>query len=61
VIADSWIDIEALRLMTPDRARKIDHFQDYNDVLSDVSAIKAATQRVLQDLGALALQIDELN
>ena len=56
-IADSWIEIEGYRLMTLQTAWKIDKYNDYNRVRGDISAIKAAMQKVLHDVSARALQI----
>jgi acyl-CoA dehydrogenase len=56
-IADSWIEIESFRLLTLQTAWKIDKYNDYNRVRGDISAVKAAMQRVLHDVSARALQI----
>jgi acyl-CoA dehydrogenase len=56
-IADSWIEIESFRLLTLHTAWKIDKYRDYNRVRGDISAVKAAMQRVLHDVSARALQI----
>jgi acyl-CoA dehydrogenase len=56
-IADSWIEIESFRLLTLQTAWKIDKYGDYNRVRGDISAVKAAMQRVLHDVSARALQI----
>jgi acyl-CoA dehydrogenase len=56
-VADSWIDIESFRLLTLQTAWKIDKYQDYNRVRGDISAVKAAMQRVLHDVSARALQL----
>jgi acyl-CoA dehydrogenase len=56
-IADSWIEIESFRLLTLHTAWKIDKYRDYNRVRGDISAVKAAMQRVLHDVSSRALQI----
>ena len=57
MVADSWIDVEAFRLLTLQTAWKIDQFNDYKAVRADISAVKAMMQKVLHDLSARALQI----
>jgi alkylation response protein AidB-like acyl-CoA dehydrogenase len=57
MVADSWIDVEAFRLLTLQTAWKIDQFNDYRAVRADISAVKAMMQKVLHDLSARALQI----
>jgi alkylation response protein AidB-like acyl-CoA dehydrogenase len=57
MIADSWMDIEAFRLLTMQTAWKIDQLNDYKAVRADISAVKAMMQRVLHDVSARALQL----
>ena len=57
MIADSWMEIEAFRLLTLQTAWKIDKFNDYKAVRADISAVKAMMQKVLHDVSARALQI----
>ena len=57
MIADSWMEIEAFRLLTLQTAWKIDKFNDYKAVRADISAVKAMMQKVLHDVSARALQL----
>ncbi|ETB43517.1 acyl-CoA dehydrogenase, partial [Mycobacterium avium subsp. paratuberculosis 11-1786] len=57
MVADSWMEIEAFRLLTLQTAWKIDQFNDYRAVRADISAVKAMMQRVLHDVSARALQL----
>ncbi|MGV0607033.1 acyl-CoA dehydrogenase family protein [Mycolicibacterium sp. XJ1904] len=57
MIADSWMEIEAFRLMTLQTAWKIDQYNDYKAVRADISAVKAMMQKVLHDVSARALQL----
>jgi acyl-CoA dehydrogenase len=57
MVADSWIEIEAFRLLTMQTAWKIDQQNDYQAVRADISAVKAMMQKVLHDVSARALQI----
>jgi acyl-CoA dehydrogenase len=56
-IADSWVEIEQFRLLLLQTAWKIDHFQDYNKVRVDISAVKAVMPKVLHDIASRALQV----
>lgn len=56
-IADSWVEIEQFRLLLLQTAWKIDHFQDYNAVRKDISAVKAVMPKVLHDVTSRALQV----
>ena len=56
-IADSWIDIEAFRLLVLQTAWKIDKYNDYKRVRRDISAVKAMMPKVLHDVASRALQI----
>ncbi len=49
MIADSWMEIEAFRLLTLQTAWKIDQHNDYKAVRADISAVKAMMQKVLHD------------
>jgi acyl-CoA dehydrogenase len=57
MIADSWTEIEAYRLLTMQTAWKIDQYNDYKAVRADISAVKAMMQKVLHDVSARALQL----
>jgi acyl-CoA dehydrogenase len=57
MIADSWIDIEQFRLLVLRTAWLIDEYDDYRRVRADISAVKAAMPRVLQDVASRALQV----
>jgi alkylation response protein AidB-like acyl-CoA dehydrogenase len=57
MVADSWMDIEAFRLLTLQTAWKIDQHNDYQAVRADISAVKAMMQKVLHDVSARALQV----
>jgi alkylation response protein AidB-like acyl-CoA dehydrogenase len=57
MVADSWTEIEAFRLLTLQTAWKIDQFNDYKAVRADISAVKAMMQKVLHDVSARALQL----
>ena len=57
MIADSWIEIEAFRLLVLRTAWRIDKYKDYKAVRADISAVKAAMPGVLHDVAARALQI----
>ena len=57
MVADSWMEIEAFRLLTLQTAWKIDQYNDYRDVRADISAVKAMMQKVLHDVSARALQL----
>ena len=47
MVADSWMEIEAFRLLTLQTAWKIDQHNDYKAVRADISAVKAMMQKVL--------------
>src|SRR3954454_14255778 len=57
MVADSWMEIEAFRLLTLQTAWKIDQYNDYKAVRADISAVKAMMQKVLHDVSARALQL----
>jgi acyl-CoA dehydrogenase len=57
MIADSWIQMEQFRLLVLRTAWKIDRYDDYLKVRSDISAVKAAMPVVLHDVASRALQI----
>ena len=52
MVADSWMEIEAFRLLTLQTAWKIDQHNDYKAVRADISAVKAMMQKVLHDVSA---------
>jgi acyl-CoA dehydrogenase len=57
MVADSWVQIEQFRLLVLRTAWRIDQYNDYRRVRSDISAVKAAMPKVLHDVAARALQI----
>jgi acyl-CoA dehydrogenase len=57
MVADSYMQIEAFRLLTLHTAWKIDQRNDYKAVRADISAVKAMMQQVLHDVSARALQV----
>jgi acyl-CoA dehydrogenase len=57
MIADSWIEMEQFRLFVMRTAWRIDQYQDYKRVRADISAVKAAMPKVLNNVAARALQI----
>jgi acyl-CoA dehydrogenase len=57
MVADSWMEIEAFRLLTLHTAWKIDKYNDYKAIRADISAVKAMMQKVLHDVSARALQL----
>src|ERR1700709_2505500 len=57
MVADSWIELEQFRLLVLQTAWKIDRFQDYQKVRGDISAVKAAMPKVLNNIASRALQV----
>jgi acyl-CoA dehydrogenase len=57
MIADSYIQLEQFRLLVLQTAWKIDQHQDYRRVLVDISAVKAAMPRVLNEVVSRAIQL----
>src|SRR3954447_3561245 len=57
MIADSWIQVEQLRLLVLRTAWKIDKLNDYRAVRADIAAVKVAMPRVLMDVASRAIQI----
>jgi acyl-CoA dehydrogenase len=57
MIADSWLQIEQLRLFVLRTAWKIDKYNDYRKVRADISAVKIAMPKVLMDVASRAIQI----
>jgi alkylation response protein AidB-like acyl-CoA dehydrogenase len=57
MVADSWMEVQAFRLLTLQTAWKIDQLNDYKAVRADISAVKAMMQKVLHDVSARALQV----
>lgn len=57
MIADSWIQLEQFRLLVLHTAWKIDRYQDYKQVRKDISAVKAAMPRVLNEIVSRAIQV----
>src|SRR5580692_3959850 len=56
-IADSWIELEQFRLLVLRTAWLCDKHKDYNKVRKDISAVKVAMPKVLNDIASRALQI----
>ena len=57
MVADSWIELEQLRLLVLQTAWKIDRYQDYAKVRRDISAVKAQMPKVLNQVASRALQV----
>jgi acyl-CoA dehydrogenase len=57
MIADSWIELEQFRLLVLRTAWRIDKYKDYQKVRADISAVKAAMPRVLNNVASRAAQI----
>ena len=57
MIADSWLQLEQLRLFVLRTAWRIDKEQDYQKVRADISGVKAVMPKVLHDVASNALQI----
>src|SRR3546814_14642960 len=57
MIADSWIQYQQFRLLVLQTAWKIDRYQDYRKVVTDISAVKAAMPKVLGDVVGRAIQL----
>src|SRR5260370_17257011 len=57
MVADSWMEIEAFRLLTLQTAWKIDQHNDYKPVRADTSAVQAIMHNVLHDLSPPALHL----
>ncbi|WP_420750832.1 acyl-CoA dehydrogenase family protein [Rhodococcus sp. O3] len=57
MIADSWIQLQQFRLLVLDTAWKIDRHNDYRKVVTEISAVKAAMPKVLQDVAGRAIQL----
>lgn len=57
MVAESWLDIEQLRLLVLQTAWKIDRYQDYSKVRRDISAVKAQMPKVLNQVASRALQV----
>jgi len=57
MIADSWIEIEQFRLLVLQTAWRIDEYNDYKRVRADISAVKAAMPKLLNNVASRAVQI----
>jgi acyl-CoA dehydrogenase len=57
MVADSWLELEQFRLLVLQTAWKIDRYQDYTPVRSDVAAVKIAMPTVLKNIASRALQV----
>jgi acyl-CoA dehydrogenase len=57
MVADSWIELEQLRLLVLQTAWKIDQRGSYNAVRADIAAVKAAMPGVLRNIASRALQV----
>ena len=56
-IADSWIEMEAFRLLVLRTAWRIDQFNDYLKVRKDIAAIKTMMPKVYHDVVSRCIQI----
>ena len=56
-IADSWMEMEAFRLMVLRTAWRIDQFNDYLKVRKDIAAIKAMMPKVYHDVVSRCIQV----
>lgn len=56
-IADSWIEMEAFRLLVLRTAWRIDQYNDYLKVRKDIAAIKAAMPKVYHDVVSRCIQV----
>ncbi len=56
-IADSWIEMEAFRLLVLRTAWRIDQYNDYLKVRKDIAAIKALMPKVYHDVVSRCIQI----
>jgi acyl-CoA dehydrogenase len=56
-IADSWIDMEAFRLLVLRTAWRIDQYNDYLKVRKDIAAIKAAMPKIYHDVVSRCIQV----
>jgi acyl-CoA dehydrogenase len=57
MIADSWIDIEQYRLLVTRTAWRIDKYQDYAKVRSDIAAVKALMPTMLRNVVSRSIQV----
>lgn len=57
MIAESWAQIEQFRMLVLRTAARIDEFQDYRRVRTDIAAVKMVMPRVLHDVSARALRL----
>ncbi|KAA9148873.1 acyl-CoA dehydrogenase [Amycolatopsis acidicola] len=57
MIADSWIELEQFRLLVLRTAWRIDRYNDYKKVITDIAAVKAAMPKVLQNVAGRAVQL----
>jgi acyl-CoA dehydrogenase len=57
MIADTWLQVEQLRLLVLRTAWKIDRYNDYRKVRADISAVKIAMPKVLLDVASRAIQL----
>ena len=57
MIADTWLQIEQLRLLVLRTAWKIDKYNDYRKVRADIAGVKIAMPKVLMDVASRAIQI----
>ncbi|TAK69935.1 MAG: acyl-CoA dehydrogenase [Actinomycetota bacterium] len=56
-LADSYLQVQQLRLLVMYTAWKIDKYEDYNLVRKEISAIKVAAPKVLEDVARRAIQL----
>src|SRR5258708_3118926 len=57
MIAESWIQWQQFRLLVLRTAWRIDKYNDYSKVRSDIAAVKIMMPKVLHDVASRALQI----
>jgi acyl-CoA dehydrogenase len=57
MIAESWIQWQQFRLLVLRTAWRIDKYNDYSKVRSDIAAVKIMMPKVLHDIASRALQI----
>jgi acyl-CoA dehydrogenase len=57
MIAESWMELEQLRLFVLRTAWRIDKYNDYKRVRADISAVKATMPIVLRNVAGRALQV----
>ena len=56
---ESWIELEQFRLLVLQTAWKIDRYQDYKRVRGDISAVKVAMPKVLNNIASRSSRRDQ--